>query len=198
MDRKPFSKDEIKRLWEMQDHKYAQIVLMLIYSGCRISEFLDLKKENVHLEEQYFDIIASKTENGLRKVPISDKTLPFFKAWYESSECKYLLHTPDQKHFTYRNYYDKNATNENRSQIFWLYFSSMNLAEILWAVISAVLVSYLDLPFMYLFVIIFSLLALLQEQKIKDQLKAKLQFLRRKKKRNIRIMSSKRNEYYSS
>ena len=104
MDRKPFSKDEIKRLWEMQDHKYAQIVLMLIYSGCRISEFLDLKKENVHLEEQYFDIIASKTENGLRKVPISDKTLPFFKAWYESSECKYLLHTPDQKHFTYRNY----------------------------------------------------------------------------------------------
>ena len=46
---------------------------MLIYNGCRISEFLDLKKENVHLEEQYFDVIASKTENGLRKVPIADK-----------------------------------------------------------------------------------------------------------------------------
>ena len=62
---------------------------MLIYNGCRISEFLDLKKENVHLEEQYFDVIASKTENGLRKVPIADKVLPFYKAWYEGSQCEY-------------------------------------------------------------------------------------------------------------
>ena len=86
------------------------IVLMLIYNGCRISEFLDLKKENVHLEEQYFDVIASKTENGLRKVPIADKVLPFYKAWYEGSQCEYLLHTPDQKHFDYRNYYDSYFT----------------------------------------------------------------------------------------
>ena len=52
------------------------------HDGCRISEFLDLKKENVHLEEQYFDVIASKTENGLRKVPIPDKLLPFYQEWY--------------------------------------------------------------------------------------------------------------------
>ena len=83
---------------------------MLIYNGCRISEFLDLKKENVHLEEQYFDVIASKTENGLRKVPIADKVLPFYKAWYKGSQCEYLLHTPDQKHFDYRNYYDSYFT----------------------------------------------------------------------------------------
>lgn len=67
----------------LAEDPYYQIVLMLIYNGCRISEFLDLKKENVHLEEQYFDVIASKTENGLRKVPIADKVLPFYKAWYE-------------------------------------------------------------------------------------------------------------------
>ena len=83
---------------------------MIIYNGCRISEFLNLKKENVHLEEQYFDVIASKTENGLRKVPIADKVLPFYKAWYEGSQCEYLLHTPDQKHFDYRNYYDSYFT----------------------------------------------------------------------------------------
>ena len=79
---------------------------MLIYNGCRVSEFLNLKKENVHLDEQYFDVIASKTENGIRKVPIADKVLPFYKAWYESSDCEYLLHTTDNKHFTYRNYKD--------------------------------------------------------------------------------------------
>lgn len=105
-DRNIFTKEEIARLWTLKDDPYYQIVLMLIYNGCRISEFLDLKKENVHLEEQYFDVISSKTDNGVRKVPIADKVLPFYKAWYESSECEYLLHSPDQKHFLYRNYYD--------------------------------------------------------------------------------------------
>ena len=53
---------------------------------------------------------TGKTENGLRKVPIADKVLPFYKAWYEGSQCEYLLHTPDQKHFDYRNYYDSYFT----------------------------------------------------------------------------------------
>ena len=77
--RKAFQ-EQIARLWELAEDPYYQIVLMLIYNGCRISEFLDLKKETVPLEEQYFDVIASKTENGLRKVPIADKVLPFYKA----------------------------------------------------------------------------------------------------------------------
>ncbi len=105
-DRNKFTDAEIKRLWELADDPYYQILLMLIYNGCRISELLDLKKENVHLDEQYFDVVASKTENGLRKVPIADKLLPFYRAWYDNSECEYLLHTPNQKHFTYHSYYD--------------------------------------------------------------------------------------------
>ena len=105
-DRNKFTQDEIDRLWELSDDSFYQTVLMLIYNGCRVSEFLNLKKENVHLDEQYFDVIASKTENGIRKVPIADKVLPFYKAWYESSDCEYLLHTTDNKHFTYRNYKD--------------------------------------------------------------------------------------------
>ena len=106
-DRNKFEKNEIDLLWEQKEDKYYQIVLMLIYSGVRISELLDLKKENVHLDEQYFDVICSKTENGIRKVPIADKVLPYYKTWYESCpECEYLLHTEDGKHFEYRNYYD--------------------------------------------------------------------------------------------
>ena len=104
--RHKFTKEEVKRLWELASDPYYQIILMLIYNGCRISEFLDLKKEDIHLDEQYFDVVASKTENGLRKVPIADKVLPFYKAWFKGSKCKYLLHTPEQKHFDYRNYYD--------------------------------------------------------------------------------------------
>ena len=106
-DRNKFSKKELSKLWTLQKDKYYQIVLMLLYNGTRISEFLNLKKEHVHLEEQYFEVIESKTENGIRKVPIADKLLPFYQAWYESCpDCEYLLHTEDGKHFTYRNYYD--------------------------------------------------------------------------------------------
>lgn len=107
LDRKKFDADEIEKLWTMQEDAYYQIVLMLIYNGVRISEFLDLKKEDVHLDEQYFNVRESKTENGIRKVPIADKVLSFYKTWFDSCpECGYLLHTEDGKPFKYRNYYD--------------------------------------------------------------------------------------------
>lgn len=106
MNRNKFTKKEIERLWEQKDDKYYQIVLMLIYTGVRISELLDLKKENVFIDEQYFDVLASKTENGIRKVPIADKVLPFFKTWYEDTKSEYLLHTENGEQFKYRNYYD--------------------------------------------------------------------------------------------
>ena len=87
--------------------RYYQTILMLIYSGVRVSELLDLKKENVHLEERYFDVVDSKTANGIRKVPIAAKVLPFYEGWYnDCSSCEYLIHTMDSEHFTYHNYYN--------------------------------------------------------------------------------------------
>ncbi|MDD6086065.1 MAG: site-specific integrase [Oscillospiraceae bacterium] len=104
-DRKPFTENEINALWTQQNNIYAQIVLMLIYSGVRVSELLDLKCKDVNIKEHYFKVIESKTDNGIRIVPIHNKTYSIFKKWY-SEDCEYLLHTPDGKHFTYRNYYD--------------------------------------------------------------------------------------------
>ena len=95
----------LNALWVQKDNIYAQIVLMLIYSGVRVSELLDLKRKNVHIDEHYFEVVESKTESGIRIVPIADKIYPFFKQWYENG-CEYLIHTSDGKHFSYRNYYD--------------------------------------------------------------------------------------------
>lgn len=106
-NRKPFSKKEIDTVWKWHDTNiYFSVILMLIYSGCRISELLDLKKENVNIKDCWFDITASKTDAGIRKVPISDKVLPFFEYWYNLNDCEYLISTPDGKHLEYRNYYD--------------------------------------------------------------------------------------------
>lgn len=106
-NRKPFSKAEVNRVWSAKDANiYYSVILMLLYSGCRISELLDLKKENVNLEEHYFNIVHAKTAAGIRIVPIADKVLPFFEYWYEHSKCEYLLCTPEGEHFVYRNYFD--------------------------------------------------------------------------------------------
>ena len=105
-DANPFTREEIEVLWDLSDNPHYQIILMLIYNGCRISELLDLKKENVNLEEQYFEVVSSKTDNGIRRVPIADKVLPFYKAWYETSQCEYLLRNAHQRHFDYSNYYE--------------------------------------------------------------------------------------------
>lgn len=106
-DRRPFTKKEVKKLWEMVDsNEYIPVVLMLIYSGLRIGEFLDLKKEDVYLEERWFQIIKSKTDAGIRPVPIATKVLPYFEYWMNKNDCEYLVSTFDGKHFTYRNFYD--------------------------------------------------------------------------------------------
>jgi integrase len=111
MNRSPFTKNEIKNLWDnVECNEYVSTILMLIYSGVRVSELLDLKKSDVHLDEKWFYVRHSKTNAGIRAVPIADKTFSFFEYWYKKSECDHLLVTPDGSYFQYRNYYDSYFT----------------------------------------------------------------------------------------
>ena len=48
----------------------------------------------------------------------------------------------------------------------WVYFSATYITEVIWSLIAAFLVKYLDLPYMYFFVVIFSLVSLVREQNI--------------------------------
>ena len=48
------------------------MVLILCYTGVRISELLDLKKENVNLEEHYFNVFKSKTESVYTHIEMSE------------------------------------------------------------------------------------------------------------------------------
>lgn len=106
-DRQPFARKEVEKLWKVADsNEYMTSILMLIYSGVRISEFLDLKKTEVNLEERWFKVLESKTDAGIRTVPIAQKVLPFFEYWMNKNDSEYLLSTPDGEHFEYRNYYD--------------------------------------------------------------------------------------------
>ena len=103
----PFTTDQVNRLWEVHEsNEYYSIILMLIYTGLRIGELLDLEKKDVHLDERWFFVKESKTDAGIRSVPIARKVMPFFEYWYNKNDCPYLISTPDAQHFEYRNYSD--------------------------------------------------------------------------------------------
>lgn len=73
----PYSDEEIDILWKHTDDDIVKLILIYIYTGVRCNELLYLKKENLHLDEQYFEVVKSKTDSGIRIVPIADVIVPF-------------------------------------------------------------------------------------------------------------------------
>lgn len=53
--------------------------LILIYTGLRVGELINLKTKDVDLEKNIISIVESKTTAGIRKIPISEKILNLFK-----------------------------------------------------------------------------------------------------------------------
>lgn len=78
--KRPFTIREINRLWKQADDEKVQDVLILIYTGLRIGEYLSLRPQDIKIRERYIDIRHSKTQAGVRKVPICQRILPFLTA----------------------------------------------------------------------------------------------------------------------
>jgi len=71
--REPFSEQEVQTMWKRQAEPWVDSVLFLLYTGFRISEMLDLRKENVDLEAGTITG-GTKTKAGKnRVVPIHSK-----------------------------------------------------------------------------------------------------------------------------
>ncbi len=109
-----FTKDQIKTLWKdyktNNGNKEAQIaikiMLMLIYNGCRIEEFLSLKNENVFISDRYFNIIDSKTENGIRTVPIHENFVEIYQDFFNENNTYLLTCERTQTKYSYANFRD--------------------------------------------------------------------------------------------
>lgn len=78
-----FTKEEVYHLWDLQEDERIQIFLFLIYTGLRVSELYNLKMEDLHLQERFFSMNKSKTEAGVRDVPICEKIVPIIQHWLE-------------------------------------------------------------------------------------------------------------------
>lgn len=72
----PFTDEDLKKLWETKENEVSEMILIMCYSGFRISEYKNLE---VHLKERYF-FGGIKTDAGKnRTVPIYSGILNLVK-----------------------------------------------------------------------------------------------------------------------
>lgn len=101
-----FNDLEIQKLEKAENNPWVDTILILIYTGMRINEFLSLTKFSVDLDKQ---IITGglKTEAGKNRViPIHPKISKHIKKWYDKNG-DYLICNDQGKHISDKLYREK-------------------------------------------------------------------------------------------
>lgn len=122
---KPFTRQQINKLWASK-HPYAYIPLILLYTGMRSIEFRSLSPKDIDRRKRIIKIRQSKTEAGLRVIPIHPRIESLlyshdyhmtynvlnkcFKAVMKSIGCKHTSH--DCRH-TFATLLDTAGANPN-------------------------------------------------------------------------------------
>lgn len=103
-DRMPFSEKEIALLKQIAPSEpYADTILIMIYTGWRIGELLELKRADVDLDEMTMRG-GLKTEAGKNRiVPIHECIQPYVRKYYDM-ETKTLI--PTMRYDVYREKFD--------------------------------------------------------------------------------------------
>lgn len=101
--RQPFTNEQIEKILAYDRHPLAYTIKLLLYTGLRISELLNIETQNVHLEDGYM-IGGTKTEAGRdRTIPIHEDVKSIIEALYNPNN-KYLIVDNRGHKISYRNY----------------------------------------------------------------------------------------------
>ena len=88
---KPFTTQSINRLWRLESPLH-DIPLILLYTGMRASELINLKARDVNRKQRTIRITSAKTKSGIRTIPIHDRIWPIIErrldAVYVIQECR--------------------------------------------------------------------------------------------------------------
>jgi integrase len=96
---KIFTDNEINVLWDNVDNPTAQWILILMYTGMRIGELLELTADKIYLDKHYM-VGGLKSEAGIdRVIPIHDAILPLVKK--QLGKAKYLMRDEKGRKLSY-------------------------------------------------------------------------------------------------
>ena len=100
---KPFSRQKINKLWRHVNDPGVDTVLILLYTGMRVGEMLALQKSDVNMRQHYIHITKSKTESGIRIIPIHHRITPLIEARMKSPGA-FLLTDANGNGYSYNQY----------------------------------------------------------------------------------------------
>ena len=106
--RKDFTLDDLSKLHAAAVseglHALADLILLGTYTGARIEELCQLKKDNVIIVDKVlsFDITDSKTKAGIRVVPIHPGIIDLVKRLMNDSTDEYLIVTKSRSKYGIR------------------------------------------------------------------------------------------------
>ena len=101
IQRKVFTRQQINKLWVI-DTPYSRMILILLYTGLRIGELLNLRKQDIYRRSSYLIVRHAKTKAGEgRIIPIHHRIIPIIEQLYTNIDA-YLFtisYTTFRKHF---------------------------------------------------------------------------------------------------
>lgn len=99
--RRVFTRQQINKLWAI-DTPYSHMILILLYTGLRIGELLNLRKQDINKRSSCLIVKHAKTKAGEgRIIPIHHRIIPKIEQLYISTS-EYLFtisYTTFRKHF---------------------------------------------------------------------------------------------------
>lgn len=99
--RRVFTRQQINKLWAI-DASYSHMILILLYTGLRIGELLNLRRQDINRRSSYLIVRHAKTKAGEgRIIPIHHRITSFIEQLYIDTD-DYLFtisYTTFRKHF---------------------------------------------------------------------------------------------------
>ena len=95
--KKPFTDEEVKRVWDNQQLPFADSVIFFLYTGFRISEVLEIKISNIDLKQGTIQGGTKTAAGKNRIVPIHSKIEPIVNKRINQSKSGYLFEYNGQK-----------------------------------------------------------------------------------------------------
>lgn len=99
--RRVFTRQQINKLWAI-DTSYSRMILILLYTGLRIGELLNLRRQDINGRSSYLIVRHAKTKAGEgRIIPLHHRITPLIEQVYNDTDVHLfaISYTTFRKHF---------------------------------------------------------------------------------------------------
>ena len=105
----PFTREDLRRLWDHKELPFVDTILIYCYSGWRINELARMPLSDIDLDARTFTGGSKNRYSRGRTVPIHSKIYDMVAARYDARFCSLIYHDGQQDitEDKYREYFDQ-------------------------------------------------------------------------------------------